>query len=148
MKRSTPVLHRRPALPRRSALIRIAALASSSGLPALMQPALAQGPPALAQGPSAQAPGTPAQGLRHIPADARYGEFEILAYPEATIDGKAVRLAAGAQIRDARNMIALPATVSGRHPALYRLDPSGQLSRVWLLAPGEIEAARARPTGN
>ena len=148
MKRSTPVLHRRPALPRRSALIRIAALASSSGLLALMQPALALGPPALAQGPSAQAPGIPAQGLRQIPADARYGEFEILAYPEATIDGKAVRLAAGAQIRDARNMIALPSTVSGRHPALYRLDPSGQLSRVWLLAPGEIEAARARPTGN
>ena len=57
-------------------------------------------------------------------------------------------VAAGAQIRDARNMIALPATVSGRHPALYRLDPTGQLSRVWLLAPGEIEAARARPTGN
>lgn len=136
MKRSTPVLHRRPALPRRSALIRIAALALSSGLPALMQPALAQ------------APGIPAQGLRQIPADARYGEFEILAYPEATIDGKAVRLAAGTQIRDARNMIALPSTVSGRHPALYRLDPSGQLSRVWLLAPGEIEAARARPTGN
>ncbi|MFP5411390.1 MAG: hypothetical protein ACLGHB_00300 [Gammaproteobacteria bacterium] len=148
MKRSTPVLHRRPALPRRSALIRIAALASSAVLPALMPPALAQEPPALAQGPSAQAPGTPAQGLRQIPADARYGEFEILAYPEATIDGKAVRLAAGAQIRDARNMIALPSTVSGRHPALYRLDPSGQLSRVWLLAPGEIEAARARPTGN
>ena len=143
MKRSTPVLHRRPALPRRSALIRIAALASSAGLPALMPPALAQGPTALAQ-----APGIPAQGLRQIPADARYGEFEILAYPEATIDGKAVRLAAGAQIRDARNMIALPSTVSGRHPALYRLDPSGQLSRVWLLAPGEIEAARARPTGN
>lgn len=136
MKRSTPVLHRRPALPRRSALIRIAALALSSGLPALMQPALAQ------------APGIPAQGLRQIPADARYGEFEILAYPEATIDGKAVRLAAGTQIRDARNMIALPSTVSGRHPALYRLDPSGQLSRVWLLAPGEIEAAQARPTGN
>ncbi|TXL68479.1 hypothetical protein [Zeimonas arvi] len=136
MKRSTPVLHRCPAPPRRSALIRIAALALAPGLPALIPAALAQ------------APGTPVPGLRQIPADARYGEFEILAYPEATIDGKTVRLAAGAQIRDARNMIALPSTVSGRHPALYRLDPSGQLSRVWLLAPGEIEAARARPTGD
>jgi hypothetical protein len=134
MKRSTPVLHRLPASSRRHALIRIASLALAASLPASI-------PAARAQGTGAQAP-----GLRLIPADARYGEFELVAYPEATIDGKAMRLAAGAQIRDARNMIALPATVSGRHPALYRIDPTGQLSRVWLLAPEEIEAARARPT--
>ena len=135
MKRSTPVPHRHIASSRRSSLIRIATLALAVGLSAPMSAARAQGP------------GAQSTSLRQIPADARYGEFELVAYPEAAIDGKAMRLAAGAQIRDARNMIALPSTVSGRHPALYRLDPTGQLSRVWLLAPDEIEAAKARPDG-
>ncbi|MCM5570279.1 hypothetical protein M6I34_07145 [Burkholderiaceae bacterium FT117] len=85
-----------------------------------------------------------AQGLRPIPADARFGQFSVLQYPEASIDGKTLRLAAGAQIRDARNMIVMPASLSGSHPALYQLDPAGQLSRVWLLAPEELEAAKAR----
>jgi hypothetical protein len=127
MKRSSPAPHRRPGSSRRKSLIRIATLA--------LAPAM------LGFTPAARA-----QSLRLIPAEARFGEFELVRYPEATIDGKAMRLAAGAQIRDARNMIALPATVSGKHPALYRLDPDGQLSRVWLLAPDEIEAAKARPT--
>ncbi len=85
-----------------------------------------------------------AQSLRQLPADALFGEFELIRYPEAAIDGKAVQLAAGAQIRDSRNLIVLPATIDGRHAALYRLDPSGQLWRVWMLAPEEIEAAKAR----
>ena len=132
MKRSFPVLHRRPGSSRRLSLIRIATLVVA---PTVLATVLGF------------SPGARAQPLRQIPSDARFGEFELVSYPDATIDGQAIRLGAGAQIRDARNMIVLPSTVSGRHPALYRLDPNGQLWRVWLLAPEEIEAAKARPTG-
>jgi hypothetical protein len=84
-----------------------------------------------------------AQIQRPFPADSRLGVFEITAYPEAAIDGKPVRLAAGAQIRNRSNLIVLPTTVVGPQAVRYRLDPSGQLSRVWVLTPAEIEAAKA-----
>lgn len=80
---------------------------------------------------------------RSFPADTRVGVFEILAYPDAAIDGKPVRLAAGSQIRNRSNLIVLPTTVVGQVAVRYRLDPSGQLSRVWVLTSAEIEAATA-----
>lgn len=88
-----------------------------------------------------------AQPIRQIPAEARFGEFEILQYPEASIDDKTLRLGAGARIHDSRNMIVLPSTVTGKHAVLYQLDPAGQLSRIWILAPEELEAAKARSPG-
>ena len=100
--------------------------------------ALAAGMPAPATAQPGQAPAS-----RAFPADTRVGVFEIIAYPDAAIDGKPARLAAGAQIRNRSNLIVLPTTVTGRVAVRYRLDPSGQLSRVWILTPAEIEAATA-----
>ena len=127
MKHSSLVPHKRPGSSRRQAVRLLASLAVALPLSGFVARA-------------------PAQTLRQFPADARFGEFEIVRYPDATIDGQALRLAAGAQIRDTRNMIVLPASMSGRHLALYRLDPTGQLSRVWLLTPDEVAAAKARPS--
>ena len=87
---------------------------------------------------AAPLPAAHAQSLRKIPPTARYGVFEMRQYPEASIDGLATRLSAGARIRDSRNMIVMPASVTGRHEVLYERDLTGHLSTVWILAPDEI----------
>jgi len=86
----------------------------------------------------------PAQVMRNLPPDARPGRFEMRVFPEASLDGQAVRLGAGARIYDQRNMIVMPASLSGTFDALVERDPGGQVGRVWLLTPAELEAAQAR----
>ncbi|OJX07437.1 MAG: hypothetical protein BGO72_08240 [Burkholderiales bacterium 70-64] len=92
----------------------------------------------------AWAAASPAQVVRAFPEAAKLGRFEMRIFPEAALDGQAVRLGAGARIYDARNMIVMPASLSGVFDALVERDPSGQIGRVWLLTPAELEAAQAR----
>ncbi|MCZ2413577.1 MAG: hypothetical protein LC136_04870 [Burkholderiales bacterium] len=86
----------------------------------------------------------PAQGTRSFPEAARPGRFAMRIFPEATLDGEPVRLGAGARIFDQRNMIVMPASLSGSFDALVERDPAGNVSRVWLLTPEELLAAQAR----
>lgn len=86
----------------------------------------------------------PAQGTRSFPEAARPGRFAMRIFPEATLDGEPVRLGAGARIFDQRNMIVMPASLSGSFDALVERDPAGNVSRVWLLTPEELQAAQAR----
>jgi hypothetical protein len=86
-----------------------------------------------------------AQMVRLFPPRTRVGVFELGQYPEAFIDGRAVRLNAGASIRDAQNLIVVPNMVSGRHRVRYVLDPQGQVAGVWILTEAEIEEARRQP---
>jgi len=85
-----------------------------------------------------------AQGARNFPQAARPGRFAMRVFPEAALDGQPVRLAAGARIYDQRNMIVMPASLSGSFDALVERDPVGDISRVWLLTPEELRAAQAR----
>lgn len=56
-----------------------------------------------------------------------------------TLDGKTFQLAPGAQIRDRRDLIVMPPTVT--EPALvrYLIDAHGRVSRIWILTPEEAE---------
>jgi hypothetical protein len=85
-----------------------------------------------------------AQLVRSFPPAARLGRLEIRVFPEATLNGEPVRLAAGARIYDQRNMIVMPASLSGSFDALVERDPVGNLGRVWILTPDELKAAQAR----
>jgi len=85
-----------------------------------------------------------AQGARRFPQAARPGRFAMRVFPEAALDGQPVRLAAGARIYDQRNMIVMPASLSGIFDALVERDQVGDISRVWLLTPEESQAAQAR----
>lgn len=85
-----------------------------------------------------------AQLARTFPAAARLGRLEVRVFPEATLNGEPVRLAAGARIYDQRNMIVMPASLSGSFDALVERDPVGNLGRVWILTPDELTAAQAR----
>ena len=85
-----------------------------------------------------------AQLARSFPPAARPGRLEIRVFPEATLNGEPVRLAAGARIYDQRNMIVMPASLSGSFDALVERDPVGNLGRVWILTPDELKAAQER----
>jgi hypothetical protein len=86
-----------------------------------------------------------AQSQRPLPASARLADFEMRQYPEILLNGELARMSAGGQIRDAQNRIVMPAGISGTHPVLYERDPSGQVSRIWILTADEVKAAKARP---
>jgi len=82
--------------------------------------------------------------LRTIPADAKRATMSHVQGMTVEIDGKKVQLAAGAQIRDGRNMIVLPAAVPPGVLVKYLPDSQGLVGRVWILSPQEAAQADAR----
>ena len=81
-----------------------------------------------------------------IAADARRGVIRHVEAMAVTVDGRAMQLAAGAQVRNQQNLIIVPVTIPrGGAWAAYKLDRDGQIFRVWLLTPDEI--ARPSPEG-
>ena len=86
-------------------------------------------------------PGFAFAQFRTIPADAKRGEIRSLGQMDVAINGKPMRLAPGAQVRDASNMIVLPTTLPAGAKVKYLLDPQNLVYRVWILSPQEI----ARP---
>ena len=75
--------------------------------------------------------------LRTIPADAKRGVMSHLQGMTVEVDGKPVDLAAGAQIRDGRNLIVLPTALPPNAVVRYQLDPDGKVRRAWILSPQE-----------
>ena len=76
--------------------------------------------------------------LRTIPADAKRATMSHVQGMTVEIDGRRMLLAAGAQIRDGRNMIVVPTAVPKGILVKYRLDTQGQIGRVWILSPQEV----------
>jgi hypothetical protein len=83
----------------------------------------------------------PAQAQQRVfERSALRGEIEVVAPPEAKLNGKSVRLAPGARIRDARNMLVLSGGLIGQKIVVhYRLDGIGELRDVWLLSQDEAK---------
>ncbi len=75
--------------------------------------------------------------LRTIPADAKRVTMSHVQGMTVEMDGKKTELAAGAQIRDARNMILLPATLPSGSLVKFMPDAQGHVWRVWILSPQE-----------
>jgi hypothetical protein len=87
---------------------------------------------------TALAPSFPAQAqLRSIPADAKRAIMSHVVGMTVDLDGKLAMLAAGAQIRDDRNMIVVPTALPKGVLVKYQLDTQGQVGRVWILSPQE-----------
>jgi hypothetical protein len=79
-----------------------------------------------------------AQVQRNFPPNALRGALVIGDPPEATLNGEAARLAPGARIRDADNMIVMSAKLSGaRFLVNYTVDLTGLVKEVWILTPAE-----------
>ena len=75
--------------------------------------------------------------FRSIPAEARRGTLSHVQGMTVEIDGKRVELAAGAQIRDGRNLVVLPAAVPAGILVKYMLGSDGKMARTWILSPQE-----------
>ena len=75
--------------------------------------------------------------FRTIPADAKRATMSHVEGMTVEINGRRAPLAAGAQIRDARNMIVVPAAVPPGVLIKYLPDAQGQVARIWILSPQE-----------
>ncbi len=84
--------------------------------------------------------GTSNAQLRSVPADAMAGEIRQLQDMTVVVaDRTTLRLAIGAQIRDAENRIVLPGSLASGTIVLYQLDANGEVRRAWI--PSDAEAA-------
>jgi hypothetical protein len=106
----------RPRPPRRALL----------AAPLLLAAALATGAVALAQ------------STRPIPANAEVGRLRIGVFPEATLDGRAIRLGPGTRIYDDRNMISPPGGIVGERKVAFVRGTIGEVTQVWLLNDAEF----------
>jgi len=80
-----------------------------------------------------------AQVPRSFPQNALRGEVVFGQPPDVQLNGKPARLAPGARIRDAANMLAMSGTLIGQRQVVhYTLDPSGLLRDVWVLTADEL----------
>lgn len=83
----------------------------------------------------------PAHAQRTFERNALRGELVIVAPPEARLNGSPVRLAPGARLRNAQNLLQLSGSlVEQKLLVHYTLDGQGQVKDVWILS--AAEAAR------
>ena len=75
--------------------------------------------------------------MRSIPDEARRGWMTHVQEMAVEVNGRPVRLAPGAQIRDATNLIVLPSAVPPGSLVKFTVDAQGNLSQVWILSPAE-----------
>lgn len=79
-----------------------------------------------------------AQVQRQFPQNALRGSLAFGQTPEVLLNGKPARLAPGARIRDAANMMLLPGTVQGgKFLVHYTVDTYGLVKDIWILTPQE-----------
>jgi len=86
-----------------------------------------------------------AQGIfRTLPEDAPRGYLTFVADNVVKLDSAEMRLAPGAQIRGANNLIVMPAALPRNSLVKYQLDGTGHLFRAWVLTAEEA----AKPDKN
>jgi hypothetical protein len=79
-----------------------------------------------------------AQVKRAFPQDALRGALVIGVAPDIVLNGERARLAPGARIRAADNMLVVPSSLTGgRYLVHYTVDTSGLVKDVWILRPDE-----------
>ncbi len=87
-----------------------------------------------------------AQGLRSFPANALRGELVVTEAPELLLNRQPARLAPGARIRGADNLLVMSSAIVGqRFTVHYTVDTLGLLMEVWILTEQE-KANRPWPT--
>ncbi len=116
----------------------IVAIALAAGLLCL-QPARADILKNFADSVAAQAAAAKADtDLRPIPENARAGVMLPPRGRLVAIDNTAMKLSPGSKIRDLRNRIVLPSTITKPVNVRYTLDPHFLVHRIWLMG-GEVE---------
>lgn len=82
-------------------------------------------------------------GGRNFPTGTLRGKFQVVQNPDILLDGQPERLAPGARIRSAQNMLTMPTAIAGQKLLVnYTRDAAGLVSQVWVLTPEEAAVAR------
>lgn len=81
---------------------------------------------------------------RTIPVEAKAGQLSHLQDMIVSIDGVAMRLAPGVQIRDRYNRLVVPTAVPPASQVKYVLDQEGKVRQVWILTPEEASRGAAK----
>ena len=88
----------------------------------------------------------PAQMQRPFPPTALRGAVVVVQPPEISLNGRPMRLAPGARIRDQNNMLAMSGPLIGQTLTVhYTIDIGGDVRDVWILTADEL-AKRPWPT--
>ena len=87
-----------------------------------------------------------AQLVRQLPANGKLGELAggQHAFPQTQIGGKVVRLTPGALIYDQNNRTILHNALPERADVFYVQEASGEVSRIYILRPEELELVKRR----
>jgi hypothetical protein len=81
---------------------------------------------------------------RPFPANAKRGTMSPANFPSIIMDGRERILSAGAQIRNADNLIELPGAIRGTSFVVnYTENLRGDIDRIWLLSADEARHALA-----
>jgi hypothetical protein len=82
-----------------------------------------------------------AQGIRKLPANGKLGELvgQQQPFPMLQIGSGLMRLAPGGLIYDQNNRTMIHAMLPDRATVLYFQDPAGDVTRVYILRPEELE---------
>jgi hypothetical protein len=75
--------------------------------------------------------------FRTLPEDAKRGHLSHVRENLVDLDGRELRLAPGAQIRGANNLIVLPAALPRQSLVKYQLNGAGEIARAWVLTAEE-----------
>ncbi len=82
-------------------------------------------------------------GGRNFPIDTLRGKLHLVNAPQIELDGQPERLAPGARIRSAQNMLVMPGSLAGQKLLVnYTRDAAGLVHQVWILTPDEANIAR------
>lgn len=80
-----------------------------------------------------------AQQHRPFPKHALRGELVITQYPDALMNGRPVRFAPGARIKNDTNLWVPPAGLTGQKLVVhYTFESSGLVMDAWVLNPAEL----------
>jgi hypothetical protein len=88
-----------------------------------------------------------AQLQRFLPADGQYGELngqQLQPFPLVQIDKKVLRLAPGGRVYDQHNRTIVHGSLPDAASVLFVQDMNGDIARLYILLPSEIE--RVKPT--
>jgi hypothetical protein len=83
--------------------------------------------------------------VRTIPKQAQRGEIRHVQDMHVELNGKALRLSPGAQIRDMDNRLVLPTSLVEKADVRFLLDGMGLVHRVWIMTPLERTQAPPKP---
>jgi hypothetical protein len=86
-----------------------------------------------------------AQPIRILPAGGKLGNLAGggQAFPLVQIGGEVLRLSAGAVIYDQNNRTIVHAALPEHATVLYTQDRGGEVSRIYILRPDELERIRS-----